>query len=168
MATEEKTIYIDEDVGADSKDQTGTAESPYKTLGYALFAHGESSKYLTRKSKTGDIPEGADESARLEWKAPAKAAMKKAVNLAKQMQKKAAREVELLAQRSKEDADRRKVLEEAKKIVVEYDESLPTPVRIKLDEVDPLKVKLGSGDAKGTRGEFVLSPDNYLALTVKQ
>jgi asparaginyl-tRNA synthetase len=152
MATDqEKVIHIDEDVGADSKEQTGTADSPYKTLAYALFAHGESAKYQTRKSKTGDIPEGADESARLEWKAPAKAAMKKAVNLAKQMQKKAAREVELLAQRTKEEADRREVLEKAKQIKIEYDESLPTPIRIKLDEVDPEKVKLGSGDVKGTR-----------------
>ncbi|KAF2203049.1 asparaginyl-tRNA synthetase [Delitschia confertaspora ATCC 74209] len=151
MATEQ-IFHIDEDVGEDSTTQTGAQDSPYKSLGYAVFTHGETAKYLTRKSKTGDIPEGSDESARLEWKPAAKAAMKKAVNYAKQQQKKAGREKELLALRQKEDEDRKKVLDEAKKIVIEEDLSLPKADKIKLDEADPAKIKLGNGsDVKGTR-----------------
>ncbi|KAF2195472.1 asparaginyl-tRNA synthetase [Zopfia rhizophila CBS 207.26] len=146
------TYYIDEDVGADSTTQTGAKDSPYKTLGFGVLTHGETAKFLTRKSKTGDVPESSDENARLEWKPAAKAAMKKAVNYAKTQQKKAAKEQELLALRQKEEADRKKILDEAKKIVIEEDLSLPKAERIKLDEIDPIKVKLGNGsDVKGTR-----------------
>ncbi|ORY13295.1 hypothetical protein BCR34DRAFT_481334 [Clohesyomyces aquaticus] len=146
------TYYIDEDAGQDSKSQTGAEDSPYKTLGFAVLTHGDSAKFLTRKSVTGDVPEGSDASARLEWKPAAKAAMKKAVNYVKTQQKKAAKEQEQLAIRAKEDADRQKVHDEAKKIIIEEDKSLPAPVRIKLDDTDPAKIKLGNGsDVKGTR-----------------
>ena len=147
----EQTFYVDEDVGVDSTTQTGTAQSPYKSLGFALLQHGEKVKFLTRKSQTGDIPEGSDESARLQWAPASKAGLKKAVNFAKQQQKKAAREQELVAQRLKEDADRKKVLDEAKKIVTEEDKSLPTAIKIKLDDTDPKKITLGNADTKGTR-----------------
>ncbi|KAF2477944.1 asparaginyl-tRNA synthetase [Lindgomyces ingoldianus] len=146
------TYYIDEDVGVDSKAQTGTEDLPYKTLGFAVLTHGETAKFLTRKSLSGDVPEGSDATSRLEWKPVAKAAMKKAINYAKAQQKKAAREQELLAMRMKEEADRKKVLDEAKKIIIKEDTSLPHAERIKLDETDPAKVKLGNGsDVKGTR-----------------
>ncbi|KAF2115481.1 hypothetical protein BDV96DRAFT_493513 [Lophiotrema nucula] len=147
----DKTFYIDEDVGQDTAEQTGADDVPYKSLGFAVFTQGEEHKFLTRKSLTGDIPEGLDESSRMEWKPVAKAAMKKAVNYAKAQQKKAAKEQELLAHRSKQEAERNKVLEEAKKIVIEEDKTLPEAVKIKLDDTDPKKVKLGKDDVKGTR-----------------
>ncbi|KAF2005864.1 asparaginyl-tRNA synthetase [Amniculicola lignicola CBS 123094] len=148
----EKTFYIDEDVGKDVESQTGTEDAPYKTLSFAVLTHTETPKFVARKSLTGEIPEGGDESARLEWKPVAKAAMKKAVNYAKAQQKKAAKEHELLALRAKEDADRKKVLDEAKKIVIEEDKSLPEAVKIKLDDTDAKKIQLGDGkDKKGTR-----------------
>ncbi|PSN64260.1 asparaginyl-tRNA synthetase [Corynespora cassiicola Philippines] len=146
------TYYVDEDVGQDISEQTGDESLPYKTLGYGVLTHGESAKFLVRKSLTGEIPEGADEGARLEWKPAAKAAMKKAVNFAKAHKKKAEKEQEQLALRMKGEADRKKVLDEAKKIVLEEDASLPAPVKIKLDDTDASKITLGNGkDVKGTR-----------------
>ncbi|KAJ4375057.1 hypothetical protein N0V83_002137 [Neocucurbitaria cava] len=148
----EATYYIDEDVGHDTSEQTGQEELPYKSLGYAVLTQGESAKFLTRKSVTGEIAEGADATSRLEWKPVAKAAMKKAVNYAKTQKKKAGKEQEQLAVRMKEEAARNKVLDEAKTIVLEEDTSLPQAVKIKLDDTDPKKVTLGDGkDAKGTR-----------------
>jgi asparaginyl-tRNA synthetase len=66
----EATYYIDEDVGADLPTQTGEESSPYKTLGFAVFTHGETHKFLARKSLTGEVAEGADPSTRLEWYVP--------------------------------------------------------------------------------------------------
>lgn len=148
----EATYYIDEDVGQDVSTQTGDESLPYKTLGFAVLTHGETHKFLHRKSLTGEVPEGSDASVRLEWKPVAKAAMKKAVNYAKAQKKKAGKEQEQLALRMKEEADRKKVLDEAKKIVLEEDLSLPKAEKIKLDDTDPQKIKLGDGkDVKGTR-----------------
>lgn len=151
-AMAETTYYIDEDAGQDLSTQTGDESLPYKTLGFAVLTHGESHRFLHRKSLTGDIPEGSDASARLEWRPVARAAMKKAINYAKAQKKKAEKEQEQMAIRMKEEADRKKVLEEAKKIVLEEDPSLPKAEKIKLDETDPAKIKLGNGqDVKGTR-----------------
>ncbi len=123
------TIYIDEDVGKDEPTQQGTEESPYKTLQFAYLQRPGETQYLTRKSQ-----DAADEAAK-EWKPAAKSALKKAVNYFEQQKKKAARELELVAQRKKVEEERSKVLEEAKAIVIEEDSSLPAPVRIRLDEV---------------------------------
>ncbi|ETN39708.1 asparagine-tRNA ligase [Cyphellophora europaea CBS 101466] len=142
-------IYIDEDVG---KDETanGTQDVPYKTLLQAMIQHPGAS-YQTRKSETGTVEEGADPSSRLEWKAPTKSAMKKANNLYEAHKKKQAKAGDL-ALREKAEADKRQaVLEEAKKVILEEDKSLPAPVRIKLDETDPSKITLGTKDSPGTR-----------------
>ncbi|CAA9957202.1 cytoplasmic asparaginyl-tRNA synthetase [Pyrenophora teres f. maculata] len=148
----EATYYIDEDVGHDTADQTGDESLPYKTLGFAVLTRGDNHKFLTRKSVTGEVAEGADASSRLEWKEVAKSAMKKAVNYAKTQKKKAEKEQGQLASRMKEEADRNKVLDEAKKVVIEEDSSLPQAVKIKLDDTDPKKITLGDGkDTKGTR-----------------
>ncbi|KAF2747071.1 asparaginyl-tRNA synthetase [Sporormia fimetaria CBS 119925] len=147
----EQTYYIDEDAGLDSETQDGTQDLPYKSLGYAVLTRTETPKFLTRKSVTGEVPEGADASARLEWKPVAKAALKKAVNYAKTQKKKAEKEKEMMAIRLKEEEARQKVLEEAKKVVLEEDKSLPAPVKIKLDDTSD-KITLGNGnDVKGTR-----------------
>ncbi|KAH7349117.1 hypothetical protein BKA66DRAFT_516575 [Pyrenochaeta sp. MPI-SDFR-AT-0127] len=148
----ESTYYIDEDVGHDTLEQTGDESLPYKSLGYGVLTRGDAAKFLTRKSVTGEVAEGADPTTRLEWKPVAKAAMKKAVNYAKAQKKKAEKEQEQLALRGKEEAARNKVLDEAKKIVLEEDASLPQAIKIKLDDTDPKKVTLGDGkEVKGTR-----------------
>jgi asparaginyl-tRNA synthetase len=119
-------------------------------LGYAIYQRSETAKFLTRKSVTGILEEGQDASARLEWKTPAKAAMKKAVNLAKSLQKKKEKEKELFQKEQEQLTLRNKVLDEAKQIVLEEDKSLEAPVKIKLDVTK--EIKLGNGkDTKGTR-----------------
>ncbi|KAK9437078.1 asparaginyl-tRNA synthetase [Metarhizium brunneum] len=141
------TIYIDEDIGKDEPTQQGTEQSPFKTLQFAYLQHPAQAQYLTRKSESAD-----DEAAR-EWKPAAKSAMKKVVNYFEQQKKKAAREQELAIHRKKEEEERHKVLEEAKKIVLEEDPSLPKPVTIKLDEAgDHIALrKADDAESKGTR-----------------
>ncbi|KAE8146322.1 hypothetical protein BDV25DRAFT_162744 [Aspergillus avenaceus] len=146
------SIYIDEDVGRDDTTANGSESAPYKTLLHAFLQHapGEGVQYLTRKSQTEPATEGAD---KLEWKPATKSAVKKATNLYEQRKKKAAKEQEL-AIREKQEADKRRlVLEEAKKIVIKEDTSLPKPVKIRLDVTDPATVKLGSPESEtpGTR-----------------
>ncbi|KAB2572082.1 Aspartyl/Asparaginyl-tRNA synthetase class IIb [Lasiodiplodia theobromae] len=140
------TIYIDEDIGKDEPTQQGTQESPFKTLQFAYLQRPAEASYLTRKSQS------EDEAAK-EWKPVAKAGLKKAVNYYEQQKKKAAREQELTAQRAKEEAERAKVLEEAKKVVIEEDTSLPQAIKIKLDETgDHIKLRSGQdSENKGTR-----------------
>ncbi|KAJ6141638.1 Asparagine--tRNA ligase cytoplasmic [Penicillium chermesinum] len=150
------SIYIDEDVGLDDATATGTESAPYKTLVYAFMHHEpttEGIQYLTRKSQTDAPGENVDPAAKLEWKPATKSALKKATNLWEQRKKKAAKEHEL-AIREKAEADKRqKVLEDAKKIVITEDASLPKPVRIRLDTTDPEIVKLRTpeSDTPGTR-----------------
>lgn len=152
MSATEATYYIDEDAGHDTAEQTGDQELPYKSLQYAVLIRGETAKYKTRKSVTGELAEGADPQTRLEWKDAAKAAMKKAVNYAKAQKKKEGRQEELLAARMKEEAARNLVLEEAKTVVLEEDASLPKSTKIKLDDTDSKKITLGDGkEKKGTR-----------------
>jgi asparaginyl-tRNA synthetase len=150
------TIYIDEDVGRDESPANGTEAAPYKTLVHAFLEHApttEGIRYLTRKSQTDATGEDVDPAAKLEWKPATKSAMKKANTLCEQRKKKAAKEHEL-AIREKAEADKRqKVLEEAKKIIIKEDTSLPKPVRIRLDDTNPATVKLRSAesDEPGTR-----------------
>ncbi|KAF4301513.1 Aspartyl/Asparaginyl-tRNA synthetase class IIb [Botryosphaeria dothidea] len=144
------TIYIDEDLGKDEPTQQGTEQSPFKTLQFAYLQRPAEAQYLTRKGNS------EDEAAK-EWKPAAKAGLKKAANFYEQQKKKAAREQELAAQRAKEEAERQKVFEEAKKIVIEEDTSLPQAVKIKLDDTgDHIKLhKVDDAESKGTRVKVV-------------
>ena len=142
------TIYIDEDVGRDDSTATGSESAPYKTLVHAFLQHAPSEgfQYLTRKSQTEPADKDVD---KLEWKSATKSAMKKATNLYEQRKKKAAKEQELAIREKQEAEKRRLVLEEAKKIIIKEDPSLPKPVRIRLDVTDPAVVKLGSPESEG-------------------
>jgi len=55
--------------------------------------------------------------------------LKKAKNFAEAERKKAAKAQELAIRKQKEDQERQKVLEDAKKIVIEEDTSLPKAIR---------------------------------------
>jgi asparaginyl-tRNA synthetase len=150
------SIYIDEDVGRDDATATGTESAPYKTLIHAFVHHDpttEGIQYLTRKSQTDAAGENVDPAAKLEWKPATKSATKKATNLLDQRKKKAAKEHELAIREKAESDKRQQVLEDAKKIVIKEDTSLPAPVRIRLDVTDPAVVKLRSteSDVPGTR-----------------
>lgn len=142
-------IYIDETTGQDVPSTAGTESSPFKSLQFAYVQHPPSDgkpEFLIRK-----VDEGADEPD-TSWKPAAKAALKKAANFLETQKKKAGREKELLVMREKEQAERQRVFDEAKKIVIKEDSSLPKARRIKLDEKDPNALKLRGGDNKtGTR-----------------
>ena len=146
------TIYIDEDVGRDDATATGAEASPYKSLLQAMIAHHEDSpSYLIRKSETGPVSADGDPAARLEWKAATSSALKKNTKLYEQHKRKQAKSADI-AIREKGEADKRQqILEEAKKIIIQEDKSLPTPVKIRLDDVSPNVMKLREGDTKGTR-----------------
>ncbi|KAJ5987793.1 hypothetical protein N7481_003003 [Penicillium waksmanii] len=150
------SIYIDEDVGRDDATATGTESAPYKTLIHAFVHHDpttEGIQYLTRKSQTDAAGEDVDPAAKLEWKPATKSATKKATNLLDQRKKKAAKEHDLAIREKAESDKRQQVLEDAKKILIKEDTSLPAPVRIRLDVTDPAVVKLRSteSDVPGTR-----------------
>ncbi|KAG9684702.1 asparaginyl-tRNA synthetase, partial [Aureobasidium melanogenum] len=132
------SIYIDEEKGIDAESATGSEQAPYKSVQYAFLQHADNAQYLVRKS--AEDPE---------WKPAAKAALKKAANYADAQKKKAAKEKDLAIRQQKEEEDRQKVLEEAKKIEVKEDPSLPAALKMKLDNK---AVQLGgNGVEKGTR-----------------
>ena len=150
MAAISKTIYIDEDVGVDSSTAAGDEQSPFKTLLHAFIQHppAEGQQYLTRKSETGPVSPDGDPAARLEWKPATKSALKKATNLWEQHQKKMAKGDQLAVREKEEAAKRTAVLDEAKKVKITQDSSLPKAMHIQLDEKDPKVIKLRSGDSK--------------------
>jgi asparaginyl-tRNA synthetase len=164
VTTQGTSIYIDEDIGQDDDSAQGTEQSPFKTLLYAMLQSETSkdgAKYLMRKSVTGPVSEDGDPSARLEWKPATKTAVKKTTNLVEQKKKKAVKEKEL-AIREKEEADKRKlVLEEAKKVVIKEDASLPKARKMRLDDKDPKIVMLRKGgsdkdsESRGSRVRVV-------------
>jgi asparaginyl-tRNA synthetase len=148
------SVHIDEDVGRDDDTATGTESAPHKTLLHAMIQHGPSSNtisYLTRKSQSGPVSEDGDPATRLEWKPATKSALKKATNLYDLHVRKQAKSADLAVREKQEAEKRQQVLEDAKKVIVEEDKSLPKPVRIRLDETEPSVVTLRQGDTPGTR-----------------
>lgn len=152
MATE--TVFIDEDVGHDDDSAFGTVTSPYKSLAHAMIQHSptkDGPTYMTRKSQTGPVSEDGDPSARLEWKPATKSALKKATGRYEEHKRKQAKASDLAVREKEEALKRQKVLEEAKKVIIKEDASLPKPVKIRLDETDTKMVKLRDGETAGTR-----------------
>ena len=136
--TDKQPIHIDEDVGEDSTGADGSQSKPFKSVQYAYLQHADQAQYLVTR-KEGDEEEAS-------YKPAAKAALKKAANYASAQKKKAGREEELAIRQQKEEEGRKEALEEAKKIVIQEDSSLPRAVRINLGETRPEIVKLGSGE----------------------
>ncbi|KAG9765853.1 asparaginyl-tRNA synthetase, partial [Aureobasidium melanogenum] len=132
------SIYVDEEKGFDAESATGSEQAPYKSVQYAFLQHADNAQYQVRKS--------AEEP---EWKPAAKAALKKAANYADAQKKKAAKEKDLAIRLQKEEEDRQKVLEEAKKIEVNEDPSLPAALKMKLD--NKMVQLRGNGVDQGTR-----------------
>ncbi|EGS17655.1 asparaginyl-tRNA synthetase-like protein [Thermochaetoides thermophila DSM 1495] len=141
------TCYIDPVNGKDDETADGSESKPYQSLYHALIQHLDkpAPTYLTL------VPpkEGADSADGPRWEAPAKSAMKKALARVDAYKKKLAKEQASAKQEEEERKQRLKNLEEAKKIVLKEDPSLPPAVRIKLNNFD---VELGDGESKkGTR-----------------
>lgn len=133
-------FYIDEVKGDDTGAERGTEAAPYKTLNQAFIDKGEDNDFQVKKA-------GEDE-----YKPAAKSALKKAVNFAKQHQKKLAAAAERAEREKQEAAAREAVLEKAKNIKISEDESLPPAVAISLDETDPkiIGTLRKSGDEAGS------------------
>ncbi|KAF9871658.1 putative asparaginyl-tRNA synthetase [Colletotrichum karsti] len=138
-------VYVDTDAGSDEPATAGTESSPFKSLAAAYIANHDTPgrEFLTRASKTGD-----DEAARLEWKAPAKSAVKKAQSALDAHKKKLAKQAESAKKDEELKKQRQDTLEAAKKITIKEDESLPAAKKIVISNKD---VELSEGDKKGTR-----------------
>jgi len=152
--TDKQEIHYDEDAGQDTTQADGSPSKPYKTIGFAYLQHSDQARYL-QKNQDKDSEEG-------DWKPAAKAALKKAANYADAQRKKAGKEKELALRQQKEQEERDRALEEAKKIIITEDTSLPHAVRINLGEKRTEIVKLGSGErtkdvdySSGDRGSRV-------------
>ncbi|KAE9367369.1 putative Asparaginyl-tRNA synthetase, cytoplasmic [Stipitochalara longipes BDJ] len=144
------TIYVDTDVGLDEESQPGTESKPYKSLAFAYIQQGgsEGKTYLSRASTTGPVSADGDPAERLVWKDPAKAAIKKAQGALDAHKKKLLKQQQQAAQEEEKEKARLKHLEEAKKIILKEDPSLPKAVKITIGDKN---VQLGEGDVKGTR-----------------
>lgn len=143
-------IYIDTDTGVDDP-ANGVEDRPYKTLAFAYIQENGTSEhktYLSRASITGLLEDRADPAERLIWKEPAKSALKKAQSALDAHKKKLLKQQQIAAQEAEKEAARLANLEEAAKIVLEEDPSLPEALKIKIGNKD---VKLGEGDVKGSR-----------------
>lgn len=139
------TCYVDVDTGLDDASADGSEARSFKSLAYAMIANidNESTTYLSRASKTGDDPAAA-----LEWKEPAKSAVKKATSAVQAHKKKLEKKAATDAKEGEAQKQRLANLEAAKKVVIEQDSSLPEARRIRIDEKS---VELGEGDKKGAR-----------------
>jgi asparaginyl-tRNA synthetase len=148
-ASDSYTIYVDTDVGADSESGDGSEKKPYQSLPYAYIRTGnDKASYLTRQSVTGQVSADGDPSERLIWKEPAKSAVKKAQNALDQHKKKLLKQQQVAAQEEEKEKARLKNLEDAKKIVIHENTSLPKAVKITIGDKN---VELGEGETKGTR-----------------
>lgn len=142
---ENETVHVDTDAGVDDASADGSESKPYKSLAYAMIANIErpTTKYLSRASKTGDDPGAA-----LQWKEPAKSAVKKATSAVDQHKKKLAKQASSAAVEEEARKQRLKNLEEARKVVIKQDPSLPEARKLRIDDK---KVELGEGDKTGER-----------------
>lgn len=149
MTASSQNIYIDEGQGKDDSTADGSEQHPYQSLLFAFIQHppspSDGPQYQTRKSVTDSVSTGGDLESPLEFKPVAKSALKKASNLYEQHKRKLAKGDEL-ALREKQDGEKRQLsLEEAKKIKITKDPSLPDAIKIMLNEKNPEVVKLRSG-----------------------
>jgi asparaginyl-tRNA synthetase len=148
--TKMDTLYIDTDAGVDEETATGSESQPYKSLAYAYIQHGgaEGKTYQSRASTTGPVSVDGDPAERLVWKDPAKAAVKKAQGALDAHKKKALKQQQQAAQEEEKEKARLKTLDDAKKITLTEDQSLPKATKITIRQKD---ITLGEGDVKGTR-----------------
>jgi asparaginyl-tRNA synthetase len=139
--------YIDPTAGKDDASADGSEAKPFQSLYHALLQHLDkpAPAYLTRPAAAAKEGEGSSDAAAPAWEAPAKSAMKKALGRVDAYKKKLVKEQASAKQEEEERAHRLKNLEDAKKIVLREDASLPPAVRIKIND---RTVELGDGKAK--------------------
>lgn len=142
--------YIDTDAGVDDATADGSEAKPYKSLAFAYIQNFEKDTpaYLTRASVTGPLGADEDPSARLAWKDPAKSAVKKAQGALESHKKKVAKQRQAATAEEEKKKARQQAFEDAKKVVIKEDPSLPKAVDFNVSQKD---VELGEGDKKGLR-----------------
>lgn len=115
-------FYVDETSGSDTSGN-GSQESPYQSLAFALFTHGQSEAVLLRKDSTGTYEE------------PTQSALKKAKKNADGLEKKRKKQEEATEREAREKGEesqkREKLLEDSKKIVLVEDAILPKAVKVR-------------------------------------
>lgn len=143
-------VYIDTDCGLNDVTATGTEDKPYKSLSYAYIQQGGSNDktYLTRASLTDSINKNDDPAEKLKWREPAKSAVKKAQGALDAHRKKLLKQKQVAAQEAERETSRLANLQDAGKIILKEDPSLPPAVKIKLYDKN---LELGEGDKKGIR-----------------
>ena len=139
----DEKCYVDPTAGKDDETADGSESKPYQSLYHALLQHLDkpAPTYLTLvtpKEGSSDAPT---------WEPPAKSALKKAVGRIDAYKKKVAKQKQAANKEEEERQQRLKNLEEAKKIVLKEDPSLPAAIRIKLNQ----EVELGNDSKNGTR-----------------
>jgi asparaginyl-tRNA synthetase len=148
-----KKIHIDEDGGTDDPGTTGTTENPFKTL-FGAFIH-----FPPESSTSSTIfysriaPSKGSSSA--EWKKVSKSATKKVTGRYSEHLKKVHKAEE-------EESSRQLALAQARKIIIQQDESLPPAVRMKISQ-SPKDIVLGNDTLTGTRVRVVGRIDNIRA-----
>ena len=142
--------YIDTDAGSDESPADGTESKPFKTLGYAYIQRIDlaATEYLLRASVKGSGAADEDPAAKLEWKEPTKSAIKKGQAILEGHKKKLVKQQKAKAEEEELKKKQLETLENAKKIVIKQDESLPPATKLRLDNKE---VELGDGDKKGAR-----------------
>ena len=149
---DDSKCYIDTDTGVDEATAAdGSENKPYKTLAFAYIQNLERPsppEYQLRSSVTGPITAEEDPSVRLVWKEPGKSAIKKAQAGVEAHKKKLVKQQQAQAAEEEKKKQRLQVLEDAKKVVLKQDESLPEAKKITIANKD---VELGEGDKKGAR-----------------
>ncbi|KAK7969167.1 asparaginyl-tRNA synthetase [Apiospora saccharicola] len=146
----DEKCYIDTDAGVDDETADGSESKPYKSLPFAYIQNHEkpAPQYQIRASVTGPVGPEEDPSVRQQWKDPAKSAVKKAQGALDAHKKKMQKQAQLAVEEEKQKKQRMQNLEDAKKVVLKEDASLPKAVKIKINRKD---IELGEGDKKGTR-----------------
>lgn len=146
----DEKCYIDTDAGVDDETADGSESKPYKSLPFAYIQNYEkpAPQYQIRASVTGPVGPEEDPSVRQQWKDPAKSAVKKAQGALDAHKKKVQKQAQLAVEEEKQKKQRMQNLEDAKKVVLKEDASLPKALKIKINRKD---IELGEGDKKGTR-----------------
>ncbi|KAK4693434.1 asparaginyl-tRNA synthetase, partial [Lecanoromycetidae sp. Uapishka_2] len=167
MVEHSEKVYVDEDVGKDDISADGSETKPYKTLLFAHIQHppapSDGPQYFTRRSETGAVSADGDPEARKEWKPITKSAQKKVTNLYDQHKKKLAKTNDLAIREKQEQEKKQIALQEAMKVRIKEDSSLPKATKIHLNEKGPaIKLRKGTHDkdvdyseGRGTRVRVV-------------
>ncbi|CAD6505470.1 BgTH12-00961 [Blumeria graminis f. sp. triticale] len=144
------TIYVDTTLGLDNETASGSETKPYKSLAYAYIREGgiEGKTCLVRASNPATVIDDPKIDDGHIWKEPAKSAIKKAQSALDAHKKKLLKQQQVATQEAERETTRLKNLEDARKVVIEEDSSLPEAIKITIRDKS---LVLGEGDTRGAR-----------------